>query len=118
MNADITMVNVALVSLGKDLHADLSDLQWGLNSYMLAFAALIVTAGRLGRCLRTSTLSACGGDGVFGGLTSLRNRADNFGAGNRTKITEAGGALMLPAGMAIISVVYSAEERVVAPEHW
>jgi MFS family permease len=47
MNADITMVNVALVSLGKDLHADLSDLQWGLNSYMLAFAALIVTAGRL-----------------------------------------------------------------------
>src|SRR6266487_4011802 len=45
MNADITTVNVALVSLGKDLHADLSDLQWGLNSYMLAFAALISSDG-------------------------------------------------------------------------
>ena len=47
LNADITTVNVALVTLGKDLHADLDDLQWGLNSYMLAFAALIVAAGRI-----------------------------------------------------------------------
>ena len=36
LNLDITTVNVALVTLGKDLHADLEDLQWGLNSYMLA----------------------------------------------------------------------------------
>src|SRR6266480_1897560 len=80
MNADITTVNVALVSLGKDLHADLSDLQWGLNSYMLAFAALIVTAGRLSDVLgRRRCLLA--GDRVFGGFTSLRRRADNFGAG-------------------------------------
>ena len=41
LNADITTVNVALVTLGKDLHADLAGLQWGLNSYMLAFAALL-----------------------------------------------------------------------------
>src|SRR5207248_6905391 len=47
LNADITTVNVALVTLGKDLHADLGDLQWRLNSYMLAFAALIVAAGRV-----------------------------------------------------------------------
>ena len=47
LNLDITTVNVALVTLGKDLHADLEDLQWGLNSYMLAFAALIVAAGRV-----------------------------------------------------------------------
>src|SRR4030095_14137949 len=62
LNADITTVNVALVTLGKDLHADLNDLQWGLNSYMLAFAALIVAAGRLadvlgrGRCLLAGTI--------------------------------------------------------------
>ena len=49
LNADITTVNVALVTLGKDLHADLADLQWGLNSYMLVFAALIVVAGTF-RC--------------------------------------------------------------------
>ena len=47
LNADITTVNVALVTLGKDLRASLGDLQWGLNSYMLAFAALIVAAGRV-----------------------------------------------------------------------
>ena len=52
LNADITTVNVALITLGKDLHADLEDLQWGLNSYMLAFAALIVVAGRLADVFR------------------------------------------------------------------
>jgi hypothetical protein len=31
LNLDITTVNVALVTLGKDLHADLEDLQWGLK---------------------------------------------------------------------------------------
>src|SRR4029453_3641292 len=62
LNADITTVNVALVTLGKDLHADLGDLQWGLNSYMLAFAALIVAAGRVAdvfgrrRCLLAGTI--------------------------------------------------------------
>src|SRR5207245_4467172 len=62
LNADITTVNVALVTLGKDLHADLADLQWGLNSYMLAFAALIVAAGRLAdvfgrrRCLMAGAI--------------------------------------------------------------
>src|SRR6266700_2572523 len=86
MNADITTVNVALVSLGKDLHADLSDLQWGLNSYMLAFAALIVTAGRLSdvfgrrRCLLA-------GATVFSVASLLCGIADNFGAGNRTRTT-------------------------------
>ena len=33
LNADITTVKVALVTVGKDLHSELEDLQWGLNSY-------------------------------------------------------------------------------------
>src|SRR5207237_10182926 len=63
LNADITTVNVALVTLRKDLHADLEDLQWGLNCYMLAFAALIVAPGRVAdvfgrrRCLLPGALA-------------------------------------------------------------
>src|SRR5579864_3001261 len=45
---DITIVNVALPTIQKDLHAGLSDLQWVVNAYVLSLAVLIVTAGRLG----------------------------------------------------------------------
>ena len=114
LNADITTVNVALVTLGKDLHADLEDLQWGLNSYMLAFAALIVAAGRLAdvfgrrRCLLAgATLFA-----LASLLCGIAPSLSVFVVGR--VLQGAGGALMLPAGMAIISVVYSGKERAVA----
>lgn len=46
LNADITTFNVALVTVGKDLHSDLEDLQWGLNNNMLAFGAFTDTLRR------------------------------------------------------------------------
>ncbi|SHN08698.1 MFS transporter [Actinacidiphila paucisporea] len=50
---DITVVNVALPSIRKDLNASFTDLQWVLDAYALTLAALVLTAGsladRLGR---------------------------------------------------------------------
>lgn len=50
---DITVVNVALPSIRKDLDASFTDLQWVLDAYALTLAALVLTAGsladRLGR---------------------------------------------------------------------
>lgn len=114
LNADITTVNVALVTLGKDLHADLDDLQWGLNSYMLAFAALIVAAGRIAdvfglrRCLLAGAILFavaslfCGMASTLSGLVIGR------------VLQGAAGAMMVPAGMAIISSAYGAEQRALA----
>src|SRR3954454_903187 len=45
---DNTVVNVALPSIQRDLHADLSSLEWTINAYTLSFAVLLVTGGRLG----------------------------------------------------------------------
>src|SRR5436305_3774668 len=45
---DNTVVNVALPSIQRDLHADLSALEWTVNAYTLTFAVLLVTGGRLG----------------------------------------------------------------------
>ena len=105
LNADITTVNVALVTLGKDLRADLEDLQWGLNSYMLAFAALIVAAGRVAdvfgrrRCLLAGAI-------VFAIASLLCGIAPTLSVLVIGRVLQgAGGALMLPAGMAIISSV-------------
>ncbi len=53
INLDITIVNVALPSLVRELHASTSQLQWVVDAYSLVFAALILAAGslsdRLGR---------------------------------------------------------------------
>jgi len=45
---DGTVVNVALRSLGEDLDASVSQLQWVVNAYLLTLAALILVAGALG----------------------------------------------------------------------
>src|SRR5205814_1168733 len=44
---DITIVNVALPSIQHRLKADLTGLQWVVDAYALALAALILTAGAL-----------------------------------------------------------------------
>jgi MFS transporter, DHA2 family, methylenomycin A resistance protein len=114
LNADITTVNVALVTVGKDLQADLQNLQWGLNSYMLAFAALIVAAGRLAdvfgrrRCLLAGAI-------LFAVASLLCGMASSLSVFVVGRVLQgAGGAFMLPAGMAIISLAYSGEARAVA----
>ena len=48
INIDTTVVNVALPSLTRDLGAGTRDLQWIVDGYNLAFAALVLAAGSLG----------------------------------------------------------------------
>src|SRR5437660_3755259 len=45
---DNTILNVALPTLVRDLHASFSDLQWIVDSYTVVFAGLMLTAGSLG----------------------------------------------------------------------
>jgi EmrB/QacA subfamily drug resistance transporter len=45
---DNTIVNVALPTIGRDLDASTSDLQWVVDGYTLVFATLLLLAGHLG----------------------------------------------------------------------
>ena len=53
INLDITIVNVSLPTLVRELHASNSQLQWVVDAYSLVFAALLLASGslsdRLGR---------------------------------------------------------------------
>src|SRR6184192_235238 len=53
INIDVTIVNVTLPSLVRELRATTTNLQWVVDAYTLVFAALILAAGslsdRLGR---------------------------------------------------------------------
>jgi EmrB/QacA subfamily drug resistance transporter len=44
---DITIVNVALPDISRDLHSSFSDLQWVVDAYALTLAALLLTWGSL-----------------------------------------------------------------------
>ena len=48
INLDTTIVNVALPSLTRQLGASTSTLQWVVDGYSLAFAALVLTGGSIG----------------------------------------------------------------------
>ena len=45
---DSTITNVALPTIGKDLNATPEQLEWTLAGYIIAFATLLITGGRLG----------------------------------------------------------------------
>ena len=45
---DATVVNVALPSMANDLHADIADLQWVLDAYLITLTALLLLGGSLG----------------------------------------------------------------------
>src|SRR3954462_10087307 len=48
---DVTIVNVALPSIQRDLGFSQSDLTWAVNGLLVTFGSLLVRAGRLGALL-------------------------------------------------------------------
>ena len=45
---DTSVVNLAVKSIGADLHSGVSAMQWVINSYNLVYASLLLTGGTLG----------------------------------------------------------------------
>src|SRR6201987_2966421 len=80
INLDTTIVNVALPTLVRDLHASNSQLQWVVDAFNLLFAASVLAMGslsdRFGRKgMLLAGLSVFGLARLAGGLTDRRERA-------------------------------------------
>ena len=76
INLDTTMVNVALPTLVRELHASTSQLQWVVDAYALTLAALLLTAGSLGDRMGRRRVFLIG-LGIFTGA-DLRNQTLDF----------------------------------------
>ena len=72
---DITVVNTALPAIQEDLGASFTDLQWVIDAYALALAALVLTAGSLADRLGRRRVFAVGLGDLLGRLAALRARA-------------------------------------------
>jgi MFS transporter, DHA2 family, methylenomycin A resistance protein len=57
---DVTIVNVAINSIGASFGGSLADLQWIVNAYTITFAAFILTAGALGDRLGAKRIFVAG----------------------------------------------------------
>src|SRR5258708_19840767 len=67
---DVTVVNVALPDIQRELNASLSSLQWVVDAYSLMLAAFLLTAGSLGDRLGRRRVFTIG-FGIFTGAPFL-----------------------------------------------
>jgi EmrB/QacA subfamily drug resistance transporter len=116
---DNTILNVALPTLARDLHASGSQLQWMVDSYVLVFAGLLLSAGALGdRFGRRGALSA--GLVVFGlGSAAAMVAATSSQLIAARAVMGVGGALIMPATLSILTNVFTdPKERAQAIGLW
>jgi len=107
INLDTTIVNVALPTLVRQLHASNGELQWVVDAYNLVFAALLLTAGSLSdRLGRKGMLLA--GLGVFGLASAIGGLTTNSGELIAARsVMGMGAALVFPATLSLIANVFT-----------
>ncbi|KUL46141.1 MFS transporter [Streptomyces sp. NRRL F-4489] len=105
---DISIVNVALPAIRRDLHASLSGLQWTVDAYTLVLAAFLVLAGsaadRFGRRRIFQLGLAAFGFGSL--LCALAPGIDWLIAARAVQAL--GGTMLNPVAMAIVATTFPA----------
>src|ERR1044071_1898547 len=107
INLDTTLVNVALPSLVRQLHATTTQLQWVVDAYNLVFAALLLTFGslsdRFGRKgMLLAGLAVVGAASLAGGFTTS---ADWLIAARA--VMGLGAAMTFPATLSLLTNVFT-----------
>lgn len=103
---DVTVVNIALPSIGADYGVDGHSLTWVVVGYTITGGGLLMLGGRLGDLLgRRRTLLA--GTILFGAASMLAGLAPSFPVLVAARLLQgAGEAIALPAAMATIVLLF------------
>src|SRR6201995_1502618 len=115
---DNTILNTALPTLARVLHAGTSSLQWITDAYTLCFAGLLIPAGALGdRYGRRRSL--VGGLVVFAAGSALAAFSSGSGVLIAARgIMGLGAAVVMPATLSILHAVFPPKERPQAIAAW
>ena len=116
---DLFIVNVALPTMGRDLHVtNLADLSWVLNAYAIVYAALLVLLGRLSESRRRE-------NGFLVGVAVFTAASAACGAASSLTmmivfrvIQAAGAALLTPTSLSLILATAAPERRHSSVRAW
>jgi len=115
---DTTIVNVAIPAMSAGLNTTLDQILWVLNAYILVYAVLLITAGRLGDLFGQRTLFAIGLF-VFTLASALCGLSQNVSELIAARILQGvGGALLTPQTLAILTSLFPPERRGAAFGVW
>ncbi len=115
---DVTIVNVALPDIQRELHASLSSLQWVVDAYSLMLAAFLLTAGSLGDRLGRRRVFTIG-FGIFTFASFLCGIANDPTLLNLARgLQGIGGAGMFATSLALIGQEFHGKDRATAFGVW
>lgn len=108
---DVTVVNVALPAMADDLGTGLSGLQWIVDSYTLAFAAVLLTGGALGDSLGARRVFVAG-LAVFTAASAGCGLAPSTATLIAFRVVQGlGAALIAPCALALVRNAFREPDR-------
>jgi EmrB/QacA subfamily drug resistance transporter len=115
---DTTIVNIAIPAMISGLHSSLDQILWVLNAYLLVYAVLLITAGRLGDYFGQRRLFMLGLL-IFTIASALCGLAQDGNQLIAARILQGvGGAILTPQTLSIITVIFPPERRGAAFGVW
>ena len=115
---DTTIVNIAIPSIIDSLNATLDEVLWVLNAYILVYAVLLITFGRLGDILGQRTMFAAGMV-VFVVASAFSGQAQNSTQLIAARMAQGiGGAMLTPQTLAMLTTVFPPHRRGAAFGVW
>src|SRR3981189_1077287 len=115
---DTTIVNVAIPAMSAGLKISLDGILWVLNAYILTYAVLLITAGRLGDLYGQRNLFAIG-LAVFTAASALCGLSQDANQLIAARVLQGvGGAVLVPQTLAILTSLFPPERRGTAFGIW
>ena len=107
---DVTIVNTALSAIGNSLGGGVSELQWVVSAYTIAFASLILTAGALGDRLGAKRVFMAG-FALFTAASLACTLAPNAAILIAARAVQGlGAAILVPNSLALLNHAYPDEK--------
>jgi MFS transporter, DHA2 family, methylenomycin A resistance protein len=108
---DVSIVNVALVSIGHDLHSSVAGLQWIVDAYAITFASLLLAGGALGDRFGARKIFVVGFV-LFAIGSLLCGVAPTTGVLVFARVFQGvGAALLIPCSLALINHAYAPDPK-------
>jgi EmrB/QacA subfamily drug resistance transporter len=115
---DVSVVNVALPSIGRDLHYSAVGLQWVVNAYVLTFAGFLLLGGRAADTFGRRKIFLFGLF-LFVGASLIGGFAQTAGWLTAARAVQGiGGAALSPATLTIIITTFSGRQLARALGLW